>query len=157
MRDGTLWFGDPVVTVPMTVTEDETMRAAALLKLEERGLFLLDAGWGAFAPSLSQLLDVDLLLADPPAEWSGRGEGIVRGVGARWPLAASSVHGVALGEVTSARAVDAVRILRSGGRCVAPVHTPLPAGLRELARDDRHWVAEKVGDVIPLTRTRRAP
>jgi hypothetical protein len=35
-----------------------------------------------------------------------------------------------------------VRVVRPGGRIVAPVHAPLPANVKELARDDRQWVAE---------------
>ncbi|MBW7935561.1 MAG: hypothetical protein H3C62_18525, partial [Gemmatimonadaceae bacterium] len=93
----------------------------------------------------------------PPAgiTEAGVGQGTLRGVGDRWPLAAASLHGLALSRITPARAADAVRVLRPSGRLVAPIDTPLPAGVRELARDDRHWVAEKVGDVIPLARARR--
>lgn len=40
--------------------------------------------------------------------------------------------------------VDAVRrTLRAGGRLVAPVSMPLPAGVLELARDTTEWVAER--------------
>lgn len=157
IKDGDVWFGTSVEAQGMAVSEEETLRAAALLKLEERGLFLLEGGWASFAHALPQLLDVDILLSDPPAgiTEAGVGQGTLRGVGDRWPLAAASLHGLALSRITPARAADAVRVLRPSGRLVAPIDTPLPAGVRELARDDRHWVAEKVGDVIPLARARR--
>lgn len=170
LRDGELWFGARVESQPMRVSADEAMRAAALLKLEERGLYVLEGGWGSLAAALQQVLDVDLILVDPPAEVSARaaaaaaasggGEDVVgkctlRGVGDRWPIASASLHGIAIDRATRACLADALRILRSGGRLIAPANAAVPSGARELARDDRHWVAEKVGDVIPLARARR--
>ncbi len=156
VRDGDVLFGAPVSCDAMPASEAEAMRAAALLNLKERGLYVLDGAWGSLSSAMAQLLDVDVLLTDPPfpAGGSAAGQGTLRGVGDRWPLADASLHGLALGRATPARVADAVRLLRSGGRLVAPVHTALPPGVRELARDDRHWVAEKTGDVIPLTRRR---
>jgi hypothetical protein len=156
VRNGEVWFGEgepQVDAEPMH--EDDAMRAAALLKCEERGLYVLDGAWGALAAALQQIVDVDLLLTDPPSVPSARaaaGQGTLRGIGDRWPLAAACVHGMALAHATAARTADALRVLRPGGRLVAPVGTPLPAGARELARDDRHWVAEKAADVITLRR-----
>jgi hypothetical protein len=51
----------------------------------------------------------------------------------------------------------AVAALRPAGRLVAPLSVPLPDGLRELARDERHWVAERVpsaasSEPVPLLR-----
>lgn len=155
VRDGEVWFGDRVERQAMPVSEDEAMRAAALLKLEERGLYLLDGAWTSLAGALQAILDVDLLLVDPASgDVGATGQGILRGVGDRWPLGAASLHGLALDEATPARTTDALRVLRAGGRLVAPASAGVPAGARELARDDRHWVAEKVGDVVPLTRRR---
>jgi hypothetical protein len=168
LREGEVWFGARSERAPMPVNADETMRAAALLRLEERGLYLLEGGWGSLAAALLQVLDVDIILADPPAMVSERalatasGDGMdavakctLRGVGDRWPMAGLSLHGIAMERVTNARLADALRVLRAGGRLIAPASAPVPAGARELARDERHWVAEKVGDVIPLARARR--
>src|SRR5512133_1489426 len=168
LRDGEVWFGARVECAPMPVNADETMRAAALLRLEERGLYLLEGAWGSLAASLQQVLDVDIILVDPPtvvperaaAESPGGGvdapgKCTLRGVGDRWPIAGASLHGVAMDRVTNARLADALRVLRAGGRLIAPASADIPAGARELARDERHWVAEKVGDVIPLARARR--
>lgn len=168
LRDGAVWFGAGVESTPMPVNPDETMRAAALLRLEERGLYLLDGGWGSLAATLQQVADVDLILADPPALVSERtasnasGEGVdaygkctLRGVGDRWPIAGAALHGIAVERATNARLADALRVLRAGGRLIATASAPVPAGARELACDERHWVAEKVGDVIPLSRARR--
>jgi hypothetical protein len=74
------------------------------------------------------------------------------------PLAAGSLRGAAL----DARANDAaflesaIRAMRPAARVVAPVTTPLHAELKELARDDREWVAEKVGQSAPMIPLRRA-
>ena len=168
VRDGEVWFGARVEHAPMPVNADETMRAAALLRLEERGLYLLEGGWGSLAAALQQVLDVDIMLADPPTVVSERvaadasGDGVdalgkctLRGVGDRWPVAGAALHGIAMERVTNARLADALRVLRAGGRLIAPAGADIPAGARELARDERHWVAEKVGDVIPLSRARR--
>jgi hypothetical protein len=155
VRNGEVWLGDAIATAPMPVNDDEAMRAAALLRLEERGLYLLDGGWASLAHAIREIVDVDLILSDPPAGAAPDGQGTLRGVGSRWPLAAASLHGVALAHATAARVSDAVRVLRAGGRLVAPVDASLPAGVRELASDDRHWVAEKLPDVVPLSRARR--
>jgi hypothetical protein len=157
LRDGELWLGETVASDAMANTEDEAVRLAALLKLEERGLYLLDGGWCSLALELGQIVEMDLLLADPcvPRSAAPAGQGTLRGIGDRWPLASASLHGIALDRTTTACITDAVRVLRSGGRLVGRVSVDVPAGTRELARDERHWVAEKVGDVIPLIRARR--
>lgn len=156
VRDGVVSFGDPVPSAPMPASEDEVMRAAALLHVEERGLYVLDAGWGSLAPGLLALMIAEYLLVDPPAgSAAADGVGILSGVGDRWPIASAALHGIAMERATSARLNDALRILRAGGRLIAPADADVPAGARELARDERHWVAEKVGEVIPLARARR--
>lgn len=157
VRDGDVYFGAPAPSEAMPESEDEAMRAAALLHVQERGLYLLDGGWASLAGAVQGIVDVDLLLADPPTSpgTASAGQGTLRGIGDRWPLAAASLHGIALDRATPARTADAVRVLRAAGRLVAPVDAALPAGLRELARDERHWVAEKVGEVVPLSRARK--
>lgn len=155
VRDGAVLFGESAPGVAMPAGEEEALRAAALLHVQERGLYVLDAGWASLAPALLALLSAEFLLVDPPAATvAGEGMGILIGVGDRWPLAAASVQGIALERATPARVADAVRVLTPRGRLVAPCSAPVPAGVTELARDDRHWVGEKVSDVVPL---RRAP
>ena len=155
VRDGDVFFGAPVASEAMPDSEADAMRVAALLNLQERGLYVLDGGWASLASAVQGILDVDLLLADPASAAASAGQGTLRGIGDRWPLAAASLHGIALDRATPARTADAVRVLRAAGRLVAPVSAALPAGVRELARDERHWVAEKVGDVILLSRARK--
>ncbi len=165
IRDGEVWFGARVECVAMPATELTAMRAAALLKLEERGLYLLDGGWGSLAGALREIVDADVILADPPSAVASEsasgsapalsaGQGTLLGIGNRWPIASASLHGLALDRATPERTADAVRLLRAGGRLVAPARVALPAGVRELARDDRHWVAETVGNVVGLRRAK---
>ena len=153
---GAVRFGEPALGAPMAATEDDVMRAAALLHVQERGLYVLEAGWGSLAPGLQALMSADFLLVDPPAGTVAQdGAGILHGIGDRWPLAAASLQGIALERATPARLADAVRVLAPRGRLAAPSSAPVPAGVTELARDDRHWVGEKPADVVTLGRARR--
>ena len=51
---------------------------------------------------------------------------------------------------------ELTRVLRPDGRLVAPAAIPVPAGIRELARDEREWVGAAEGDAatapVPLRR-----
>lgn len=156
VRDGAVIFGAARDTAAMPAGEDEAMRAAALLHVQERGLYLLDGGWGSLAPALLALLPADYLLVDPPRDVAAdEGISVLVGPGDRWPLAAASLQGIALAAASAARLEGAVRLLKLRGRLVAPVGLPVPAGMHELARDERHWVAEKAADVVTLGRARR--
>ena len=157
VRDGAVIFGESGPSAPMPATDDEVMRAAALLHVQERGLYLLDAGWGALVPALLAMMSAQYLLVDPPPGIvADEGVGILSGVADRWPLAAASLQGIALERATPARLADAVRVLKPRGRLVAPSSALVPAGVAELARDDRHWVGEKISDVVTLGRANRS-
>lgn len=67
------------------------------------------------------------------------------------PLRTAVATGIAVGD--TATAGDAARVLRPGGRLLAPVAAELPPGMEELARDDREWVAVKRGgEAVQLRR-----
>ncbi|HEY0970979.1 MAG TPA: hypothetical protein VGE02_08415 [Gemmatimonadales bacterium] len=126
---------------------EEAVRLAALLDLAEpRSPVLLGGAWGALLPLLRDAVPATWLLVNavPPA-----GEptaSALRAAGAL-PFATGGAHGVALDATTARDAgimMGAVRALRPRGRLVAPVTAPVPGGMRELARDGRHWVAERV-------------
>jgi uncharacterized protein YbaR (Trm112 family) len=75
----------------------------------------------------------------------------------RLPLGVDTLAGAA---VDAAHAQPALlgsirRALKVGARLVAPAATPLPAGLRELARDDEEWVAEVTTRASGLVELRR--
>jgi uncharacterized protein YbaR (Trm112 family) len=48
-----------------------------------------------------------------------------------------------------------VRCIRQGGHLIAPAATPVPDGVRELARDDREWVGEVLTPPSGLVTLRR--
>jgi uncharacterized protein YbaR (Trm112 family) len=141
--------------------DDEAIRLAALLGLASAGGIVAVAGtWDAAVDALLQVADVRVLVVEPASPYAPR-EPVGAVTGAWLPVAAASLRGVALDAATAApeRLAAAVHALRGGGRLVAPVAVPLPDGVRELARDERHWVAERdapAGAVVPLRRARPA-
>ena len=127
--------------------DGEAMRAAALLALADvRAPVVLAGAWGVVAPTLVALAPAAYLLVNPTAPVEARTElSALRAAGAL-PLAAGAAHAVALDAAAArddALVAGAVRALRGGGRLVAPAWAALPADVRELARDERHWVAER--------------
>ncbi len=133
-------------------SEDAVTRIGALLGFgESTAPFVLTGPSAAAAVGLLGLVDAVLVLLDPPDDAAAAFATVIRGA-ARVPLAARSARGVLLdGDWAVAdRALAAVDALADGGRLVAPVSVPLPAGVRELARDDRQWVAERVGGAVPI-------
>ena len=135
----------------------DTVRLAALLGLDvARGTVLLAGEWGALAGALVAMVQVRALVVDPPpGVAAGEGTGIVRTDG-RLPVAAGSARGAALDEGTAELLPAAVGALAARGRLVAPATVPVPPGVTELARDDRHWVAEKTTAPSPLVPLRLA-
>jgi uncharacterized protein YbaR (Trm112 family) len=144
------------------VTADDTMRAAALLGLTTPGAtVVLGGAWQAVAASLAEFTGARVLLLDPVRAEPLREEvSAVRG-GGGIPVASAALRGVALDGYTAddERLTAAARALAPRGRLVAPAHARVPDGLTELARDDRHWVAERDATVasrpVLLSRPRR--
>lgn len=137
----------------------EALRVAAQLGVTEGILpVLLTGRYAAAGASLADLVPV-------PQVWINAGaDAALPSV----PVSAIEVRGgVPLGVATLAGAaidhahaepamLDAiVRAVRLGGRVVAPTTVPLPAGVRELARDDREWVAEVTTRASGLVELRR--
>ena len=162
------WFAPPDVTpasptrgADTRVDEHTLARSGALLDARAPGAFFLLAGDRArLASPLAVAYDVHCIAMNPPAGIDpGDGVSIIR-VADRVPLAHGCVAGAAVDQETAASALllaGIVAAVRAGGRIVAPSPVATPDGLRELARDDTDWVAERVGappEPIPL---RRAP
>jgi hypothetical protein len=121
------------------------LRAAALLGLTEPGGLVVLAGeWSACADALLDFAEgVQLLALDPAPELRSGGAlslALIRDV---LPLAAASARGIALdaAHTTPSLLAGAARALAPSGRLIAPAATLVPETLRELARDDEHWVA----------------
>jgi uncharacterized protein YbaR (Trm112 family) len=118
---------------------------AAMMNLADPlGFAVLSGRWGERAEELLDLVDgPPFLLVDPPSRVLMRpGLSGIR-AGLPLPLATGAARAVAVDSIESARLTSAADATRVGGRIVAPVGAPLPAGLRELARDDAVWVAER--------------
>ena len=147
---------------PDTEEEDDVLRVAALLGLAGGGgTVALGGTWQRVAAPLAEMAGVRVLLLDPVRGEPLREEvSAVRG-GGGLPVASGALRGVALDARTAdaARLTAAVRALGPGGRLVAPAAAALPDDVAELARDARHWVAERVGAAasrpVVLSRSRR--
>ena len=78
------------------------------------------------------------------------------------PLAAGSARAIALHGAASPALLEAsLEALAPGGRLLAPAALPLPSDVSELARDERHWLAERQrtgggasSGIVPLARRR---
>ncbi|MGH7662962.1 MAG: hypothetical protein ACRENI_01495 [Gemmatimonadaceae bacterium] len=162
--------------------EEDVLRIAALLALADPGgIVVLGGAWGTLSQPLAALADVLVLLLNPTAailEAPPTSAVISPRV---VPLAAGSCRGVVLGggpadafgsgageqRVEQSLVESAVTVLRrpnhhgaegSGGRLIAPPCATVPAGVVELARDERCWVGERVAvhdPVVSLGRARR--
>jgi uncharacterized protein YbaR (Trm112 family) len=153
--DGVAVFDDePATQAAVPPTDDaepgeRALRLAALLDLAAPGgIVAVGGAWDDALDPLLDLTDVRALVLEPPAGWRPREPlGAVRGGGV--PVAAGALRGVALDAATAdaPRLDAAVRVLRPRGRLVAPADAPMPAGVTELARDGRLWVAERAGSV----------
>ncbi len=151
--------GAAIVDSGAGVDRDDVVRAGALLDLTTPGgLVVLTAEWGAIAPAIATLADrVQVLVINATARAA---------VGVTWahagevPVLSGVARAVALDapHVSPRWLESAVAALRPQGRLVAPAWVPLPGGVHELARDARHWVAERdaTAPLVPLG-VRRAP
>lgn len=139
-------------------SHEKTVRAAALLGLDERGgLYLVDV--------MGQYSVGSYLVMSPDSKFvamsvMSRVQNAVMSIRGRpdaLPFAAGSMRGIALDwEVSPSLMRSAVKALAPGGRLVAGADTDVPNGVELLARDDHEWVAERVATPV-LNEIRRAP
>jgi uncharacterized protein YbaR (Trm112 family) len=145
---GVARFGGPPVARPCPTHAGESLRLAALLDLTDaRGYAILVGETGDHAPPMRHLTDAQLLLVDPPPDVEmGSGlSGLTTSVASILPLAAASARAIALDDHGTPTLLDAaLAVLAPGGRVLAPVSLLTPDSVSELARDDRHWLAERL-------------
>lgn len=121
----------------------DATRLAALLALEQPALRVVLCGTESMAAdAITALVDANCLAINAPVHSHTIGNQLRMDAGARLPLADASMHALAIDAAHLPFLSDAARVIRSGGRVVAPAAAPLPPGLRELARDDHQWVAQ---------------
>ena len=136
--------GRPVVTTSRTPPSGEqATRLAAFLGLgDATGFATLVGDWGTHAYELRDVVECPILLVDPPAAIvAAPGLSIIRTSGRALPIATGASRGVAVD--VAERVDEAARVTKVKGRLVAPADAPLPADVRELARDDELWVGER--------------
>jgi uncharacterized protein YbaR (Trm112 family) len=154
IRNGVVDFRRAVssITGDATPADPElAMRLAALLDLSEsHGFAVLLGAWGNQAPALGAVVDVPLVLVDPPEHIAGSsGISVIRCDGPL-PLADGAARAMAIDAASSARLDSAIRATRPKGRVLAPVSVERPADVRELARDELLWVGERDTPRSPL-------
>jgi hypothetical protein len=148
VRDGIVEFAGGALR-PGAVRAEKGMalRIAALFGLTEPGGLVVLAGDSSVcADELLELTEnVQLLALDFAASLRSGGALSLALISDMLPLADACARGIALdaSHATASLMEGAVRALAPGGRLLAPASAPVPAVLRELARDDRQWVAAK--------------
>ncbi len=143
-------------STPMVTAPTDAARMAALLNLAEPGLKVALCGAHALsAETLTAMTDAHCLAINAPRSLAAVVSSLCMDIGSALPLASASLHGIAVDVAHVGVLADAARLVRVGGRVVAPVNTAIPQGLRELARDAVEWVAQveaTAGTPIQLAR-----
>lgn len=146
LRDGIAVLGAPAGTgdTPLANTMPDVRRLAALLNLAEPGMRVALCGtYATAAAALDSQMDVQCVAINgvfaPPMRHIDQ---LSVHAAARFPVADGAFHALALDTAHGNFLADVTRVVRAGGRIVAPVSLEVPAGCRERARDDVEWVAE---------------
>ncbi|MEN9591792.1 MAG: hypothetical protein RJA21_244 [Gemmatimonadota bacterium] len=137
-------------------SRDMALRLAALLGVAESQLPVALVGrYTAASGALTSLVSAPQLLINGSVI-PGPGVSCLV-VADRLPLGVESLAAIAVdaAHATATFLDSATRALRLGGRLVAPADAPVPAGMRELARDTTEWVAETTTRASGLVELRR--
>lgn len=161
LRNGVAMFGSESGKVgagkvtPRADGGDVAVRLAAYLDLMSPSLVVMIAEtWDAAVPGLTSIAQPRIFGLTRALEVADPGAAAWLQVAAVIPLASHSVDGIALGSdfADPGMLAEAHRVLRPGRRLVAPADSVLSAGFRELARDEAHVVAERMPELIRLSR-----
>jgi hypothetical protein len=104
------------------------------------------------AAEVARLCEVQLVVLG--AGGHSRGPASVLHPATVLPFRDAVLRAAAVDEVAASRVGlgEFVRALRPGGRLLAQSSLALPGGVRQLARDDVEWVAERSGPFVRLGR-----
>jgi hypothetical protein len=121
----------------------DVLRLAALLGLTEAGARVgLCGRYGAAGEALELATEAACVLINAPSANGTSLDQLVVALNRSLPLERGTLAALAVDAANVALLDDATRVVRRGGRVVAPVSADVPAGCRELARDATEWVAE---------------
>ncbi len=154
---GSLRFPGAELDVPLSppLADEHAARVVALLGLAEPGgAVLLGGRYAALADAIARAVDVAPILLNV-ARAAGSDATCVISGHQRVPFTDGTFRGAALDADTPLPLLlDALRTVAAGGRVLGAAAQPVPAGLRELARDAQEWVAERetISPVVPLRR-----
>lgn len=155
IRDGVTYFAEPDSAREESagLIPDDALRLAALLNVSEAsGTVALVGADVAVAHALQGVVPMRCVIVDPPApagtRWtrSARAPLAVLECDGILPVPHGSLDGIFVQHAGARGLSVAVAALRPKGRLVASANAPFPAGVVELARDARHWVAERSAD-----------
>lgn len=163
---GTVYFGampDADASRDVPAPEgDWPFRLAALLDLTAGGGAVgLYGRWSAYGDAIGSLVEgIEPVAILPAGATDPMLSAIVPRARDRIPLVAGSLRAVAVDDPRSSpqAMAEAARIVRRGGRLLAPSGAPVPHGIRELARDADWWVGERdaaPSAVVPIAVRRR--
>jgi len=134
----------------------DAIRLAAQLGLSDGGgIVLLTGRYASVAEGLLGVVDVTCLIVD--AREALPAEVVLFRLQDRVPLISGVLRAAAVDEPrnTSLFLAEVARCVRDAGRVVAPSGSPLPPGIRLLARDDEDCVGE-IERAVPTISLRRS-
>ncbi len=151
LRDAAERIEAPSRTAPSA--DDEAVRIAAMLGLTRPDMVAVIEGISAHVASIvSSMTGAQVVVVNPAGTESVEAENIASVLaGGRLPFGSASADGILVTD-PFADQKEIVRVLKTGGRVVAPANARLAGNLRELARDENYVVAESTGPLLTLTR-----
>lgn len=146
LHDGIAELGasPPAATTNSTASPYNVERLAALLNLTEPGMRVALFGMYANAAAALEVLADSLCVAvnGAPQLRTECADQLSVADSHRFPFAHGAFHAIALDRANRAFLPDATRVVRTGGRILAPHDLDVPPNCRELARDHAEWVAQ---------------
>lgn len=141
------------VTASRDDDDDETVRIAAMLGLTRPGMVAVIEGADPnLARIVSTMTGAKVVAVNPPGTALVEAENVASVLaGRRLPFGSASIDGLLVNNGGTGHK-EILRVLKTGGRVVAPSSASLGGNLRELARDDHYVVAESTGPLLTLTR-----
>jgi hypothetical protein len=163
-RDGDLWVSpsedrraaSPSASPSAAPSPEALDRLQALLGLAESGgAVLLGGRYAAYAAGLQARLDLMVVVMDPDDATFTSAARVI-GCDSAMPFTEGTFRAAALDDPRLLPA--AVRVVRAGGRLVAPLTCPRPSSIALLASDASEWVGERgaTPTVVPLQRSARS-